>query len=621
MRILLLEDSATDAELIEYELRASIADSVLKRVENEEDFLKELLQFSPDLILSDYDLPFYNGALALAESRKLCPDVPFILVTGAVSEDRAIEILTSGAKDYVLKSRLHQRLVPAVQRALAEAQEHRARKKAEEELREAHKTLEREVEKRTAELQEEMAERKRGLEELKESEERFRSAFEDGAVPMALTALDGTMMAVNTVFAGMLGYSASELTGMKFKDITHPDDIAENEAGIASVMSGETRSFRMEKRYVRKNGRIVWVDMSTSAVCDARGKPIYFVTHAQDITERKQAEEAVRQSEERLKKTQEMAHLGSWELDLVHNRLSWSDEVYRIFGLEPQEFGATYEAFLEAVHPEDRASVDAAYTGSLHEGRRSCEIEHRVMRKSDSVIRVVHEKCEHCRDEAGRITRSIGMVHDITERRQLEHRQNLAAEVLGIFKDPSSLADSIDRILASIKRETHSEAVGIRLRRENDFPYFKHDGFSEDFLLTENTLVTRDKNGGICRDENGNVSLECMCGLVISGRTDPTNPLFTPNGSFWTNDSLPLLDLPADEDPRLHPRNRCIHEGFLSVALIPILRNREIAGLLQLNGRKKGCFTLDMVHFLEGIGSSIGMVLMPRLAQEAMCEN
>ena len=276
MRILLLEDSATDAELIEYELRASIADSVLKRVENEEDFLKELLQFSPDLILSDYDLPFYNGALALAESRKLCPDVPFILVTGAVSEDRAIEILTSGAKDYVLKSRLHQRLVPAVQRALAEAQEHRARKKAEEELREAHKTLEREVEKRTAELQEEMAERKRGLEELKESEERFRSAFEDGAVPMALTALDGTMMAVNTVFAGMLGYSASELTGMKFKDITHPDDIAENEAGIASVMSGETRSFRMEKRYVRKNGRIVWVDMSTSARVRCQGKTDLF---------------------------------------------------------------------------------------------------------------------------------------------------------------------------------------------------------------------------------------------------------------------------------------------------------------------------------------------------------
>ena len=73
----------------------------------------------------------------------------------------------------------------------------------------------------------------------------------------------------------------------------------------------------------------------------------------------------------------------------------------------------------------------------------------------------------------------------------------------------------------------------------------------------------------------------------------------------------------ADQDPRLHPRNRCIHEGFHSVALIPILRDREIVGLLHLNGRKKGCFTLDMIHFLEVIGSNIGMVLMRRSAQEA----
>ena len=78
-------------------------------METEEGFFKELHESPPDLILSDYDLPRYNGALALADARRLCPDVPFILVTDAVSEDRAIEILTSGAKDYVLKTRLHQR--------------------------------------------------------------------------------------------------------------------------------------------------------------------------------------------------------------------------------------------------------------------------------------------------------------------------------------------------------------------------------------------------------------------------------------------------------------------------------------------------------------------------------
>ena len=91
------------------------------------------------LFFPTYDLPQYNGLQALKDARKKCPDTPFILVTGAIVEDRAIEILTQGAKDYVLKTKLQQRLVPAVKRALAEAEEHRARKQAEAELREAHK--------------------------------------------------------------------------------------------------------------------------------------------------------------------------------------------------------------------------------------------------------------------------------------------------------------------------------------------------------------------------------------------------------------------------------------------------------------------------------------------------
>ncbi len=129
---------------------------------------------------------------------------------------------------------------------------------------------------------------------------------------------------------------------------------------------------------------------------------------------------ALSESEARLKRSQEIAHLGSWELDLVNNHLSWSDEAYRIFGLQPQEFGATYEAFLEAVHPDDRAAVDVAYSGSLREGRDTYEIKHRVVRKSSGEIRYVHEKCGHFRDETGRLIRSVGMVHDITERKKGE---------------------------------------------------------------------------------------------------------------------------------------------------------------------------------------------------------
>jgi CheY-like chemotaxis protein len=141
IRILILEDNPVDVELIQFEMQEAGLVFTSKVVMTEEDFIREIQELSPDLILSDYDLPHYNGAAALAEARRRCPDTPFILVTGAVTEDRAIDILTQGAKDYVLKNRLQQRLVPAVRRALAEATEHRARQEAELELREAHRQL------------------------------------------------------------------------------------------------------------------------------------------------------------------------------------------------------------------------------------------------------------------------------------------------------------------------------------------------------------------------------------------------------------------------------------------------------------------------------------------------
>lgn len=136
----------------------------------------------------------------------------------------------------------------------------------------------------------------------------------------------------------------------------------------------------------------------------------------------KQINLRLRESEQRLNRAQEIAHLGSWELDLVNNQLTWSDEVYRIFGLEPQEFNASYDAFLEAVHPDDRAAVDDAYSSSIRDGKNGYEIEHRIIRHSTGEIRIVHEKCEHIRNESGQIVRSGGMVHDITERKQAERR-------------------------------------------------------------------------------------------------------------------------------------------------------------------------------------------------------
>jgi PAS domain S-box-containing protein len=123
------------------------------------------------------------------------------------------------------------------------------------------------------------------------------------------------------------------------------------------------------------------------------------------------------------------------------------------------------------------------------------------------------------------------------------------------------------------------------------------------------------------RDGNGNISLECACGLVLSGQTDPANPLFSKDGSFWTNNSLPLLDVPTGQDARLHPPNNCIRQGYLSVALIPIRVNRYIVGLLQLNDRKQDRFTLEQIHFFEGISASIGVALVRKQQEDALRES
>ena len=152
LRILSLEDSELDAELILRELKQGGLEFVSTRVQNGDDFARALAEFQPGLILADYRLPTFNGAQALAMARERCPDVPVIIISGAVGEETAVELLKNGATDFVLKDRIHGRLVPAVERALREVAERDARRQAEAELRALNEQLEQRVTDRTREL-------------------------------------------------------------------------------------------------------------------------------------------------------------------------------------------------------------------------------------------------------------------------------------------------------------------------------------------------------------------------------------------------------------------------------------------------------------------------------------
>jgi PAS domain S-box-containing protein len=199
---------------------------------------------------------------------------------------------------------------------------------------------------------------------------------------------------------------------------------------------------------------------------------------------------------------------------------------------------------------------------------------------------------------------------DITDRKYIERYRQLSVAALSILNETERLDEALSRILPEIKKTTRCDAVGIRLKKDSAFPYFTENGFPNEFLIAENSLAAVDAHGSTCRNEDGSIKLECTCGLVISGKADLSNPIFTEGGSAWINNSQELLSIPEGEDPRLHPRNRCFHLGYLSVALVPIRIQKDIVGLLQINGRERNLFTLGTIHELEGLATHIGSAIL-----------
>ncbi len=167
---------------------------------------------------------------------------------------------------------------------------------------------------------------------------------------------------------------------------------------------------------------------------DIDGSPL-IIEMSIDITDRKQAEKALQRSEELHNAAQEIAHIGHWQLDLLENKLTWSDEVYRIFGIDPQSFNGTLEAFLEVVHPKDREYVVNAYNESV-QNKKTYSIDHRIVRPNGE-IRFVHEQCHTHYDDNGLPIFSIGTIQDITERKEAEEKAMEANKLYRIIFENS----------------------------------------------------------------------------------------------------------------------------------------------------------------------------------------
>ena len=180
-------------------------------------------------------------------------------------------------------------------------------------------------------------------------------------------------------------------------------------------------------------------------------------------------------------------------------------------------------------------------------------------------------------------------------------------EIVAHVRDPE---EALTRALEFLTAHLDVDASGLRLREGDDFPYFITNGFSKEFVATESGLCRKDESGGPARDDAGDVVLECMCGNVIQGRTDPSKPFFTSRGSFWTNSTSCLLQETTENERLGATRNRCHGEGYESVALIPLRAREETFGLLQFNDRDTGKFTPQKIALLEDLADHLAHLLV-----------
>lgn len=209
----------------------------------------------------------------------------------------------------------------------------------------------------------------------------------------------------------------------------------------------------------------------------------------------------------------------------------------------------------------------------------------------------------------GSVRGLCGISTDITERKLEEEHKQLTNDVLNLLNGSTDIDRMISDILAILKNFSGVEAVGIRLREGEDFPYYQTCGFPERFVKLENYLCARDEDGNILFDCAGRAIQECMCGNILGGSFDSSKPFFTDFGSFWTNSTSELQGLTDVQDRRTRIRNRCNKEGYESVALIPLRMGEDIIGLLQFNDRRRGMFAVETIRHFEKLGASVAISL------------
>jgi len=277
---------------------------------------------------------------------------------------------------------------------------------------------------------EDITERMIQEEKIRHANERFRKIYEDGPYGMVMAGSDFKFVAANKKFCDIMGYSEDELKMLRFIDITFEEDKQKDIDNIKKLMIREINVYKTEKRYVRKDGKIIWCRLTVTANYSKENEFMYNLGMIEDITDKKKSEESLGKLTERLNLATRASQIGIWDWDIVNNVIIWDEMMYKIYGRKKDDFGGAYEAWLDAVHPDDR---DASFEVSQKavKGEIEYNTEFRIA-WPDGSVRWIKADGEVFRNNEGKAVRMVGVNYDITVRKNFEEDLRMLTERLNL---------------------------------------------------------------------------------------------------------------------------------------------------------------------------------------------
>ncbi len=297
---------------------------------------------------------------------------------------------------------------------------------------------------------EELDERKRIASALQESEARFRGAWESAAVGMALVSLDGRYIELNSRYAEILGYSEDELRPLSFRDATHVDDRAFDEQQRRRLLSGEVRSFEHDKRYLRADGAIVWGHISVSAVRGDDDQPLHFVSQLQDVTERKELEISLHESEQLFSEAFESSLVPEMIVDDDRHFVDGNPKACELLGLDRSKVASLRVD--DVVGPD--VNVAHAWERFLADGSKTGEL---TLRRADGAERTV----EFTATADVQPGRHFALLRDLTEQKELEVQLRQAQKMEAVGRLAGGIAHDFNNLLTAISGYSEFLITGL----------------------------------------------------------------------------------------------------------------------------------------------------------------